>query len=112
MTHKLSWEEPTFPEAVNLDDSGSVLLAEDDDDRVMPSRSIVQASGRYDLHAAIMASGGYRAVAKALERRPSWPPSLVSFKRFCGFALFSFFFFFNIFIVDCKLSKERIRSFW
>lgn len=78
VTRQISWEEPTLPEAVTLDDSGTEIFAESDENRAMPSRSIVQASGRYDLHAAIMAYGGYRAVAKHLGRRPSWPPSMVS----------------------------------
>jgi hypothetical protein len=58
---------------MELDDSGSYLLVEDEQDRVMPSRTAVQSAGRYDLHRAIMFHGGYREVSQTLGRASCWP---------------------------------------
>ena len=38
------------------------MLVEDELDRVMPSRRVVMAAGRYDLHHAIQYHGGYTQV--------------------------------------------------
>jgi hypothetical protein len=75
VTRRVALERPPPPTAVPLDDEGSVLLTEAEADRAMPSRGAVAAAGRYDLHAAVVAAGGYRVVASALRRRPAWPPS-------------------------------------
>ena len=39
----------------------------------MPSAGSLIAAGRYDLHHAILAYGGYREVQARLDRRPAWP---------------------------------------
>ena len=58
-----------------LDDEGSLLLTESEEDRVVPSRSAVLAAGRYDLHQAVQLHGGYGAVSALLARRAAWPPA-------------------------------------
>lgn len=75
VTHSIRWEPPQLPELISIDDEGGYLLAENEEDRVVPSRTAVMAAGRYDLHQAIVSLGGYREVARLLGRRPAWPPS-------------------------------------
>lgn len=75
VTHRVTWDEPSMPESVALDSEGSEILVEAEEDRVMPSRSSILAAGRYDLHNAITAAGGYVATGEMLGRRPAWPPS-------------------------------------
>ena len=60
---RTEWEEPKLPTRIPLDDEGTLLLAEEKEHRVMPSRSDLLSSGRYDLNAAIRTHGGYRAVS-------------------------------------------------
>ena len=55
-----------FPMQIALDDDGSFMLVEDELDRVMPSRRLVMAAGRYDLHHAIQYHGGYIQVLPKL----------------------------------------------
>lgn len=81
VTRRVQWSEPVMPEAIPLDDEGSELFADSYDDRAMPSRNSVLAAGRYDLHAAIVAAGGYVRVAEELKRWPAWPLTLVCY---CG----------------------------
>lgn len=72
-----------FPEQIALDDDGSFMLVEDELDRVMPSRRLVMAAGRYDLHHAIQYHGGYTQVLY-LDVRITKPHfSLVSFSSHC-----------------------------
>ena len=78
VTRRMRWDPPVLPQLVELDDQGSELFAESDEDRAMPSRSAILAAGRYDLHSAIVAAGGYTRVAEMLDRWPAWPPT----KRF------------------------------
>lgn len=59
---RTQWIEPQIPTKIPLDDEGTLLMAEDENDRVMPSRSDLLSSGRYDLNSAIRYHGGYRAV--------------------------------------------------
>ena len=73
VTGKSQFEQPSSPISVPLDDEGTVIFVDDDADRVMPSRSVVQAAGRYDLHHAIMYQGGYREAAQTLDRPHTWP---------------------------------------
>ena len=75
VTRKVRWTEPPLPQTLDLDDQGSILLTESAEDRAMPSRSALFAAGRYDLHAAIVAAGGYGQVAEDLNRYPAWPPT-------------------------------------
>jgi len=75
VTRRMRWDPPILPQVVELDDEGSELFTDTDDDRAMPSRSAVLAAGRYDLHAAIVAAGGYGQVAEFLNRWPAWPPT-------------------------------------
>ena len=63
ITGRSQWVEPQPPTKFLLDDEGTMLLAEDEQDRVMPSRKDVTSAGRYDLHHAIVYHGGYRAVS-------------------------------------------------
>lgn len=77
--------EPQAPLKLPLDDEGSFIWLEDEEDRVMPSESSVTSAGRYDLHHAILRNGGYRAVAELLDRRPSWPR--MSLPRDAGLAV-------------------------
>ena len=80
VTRRVRWTRPEMPELVPLDDEGSVLLAEGPDDRAMPSRNSLLAAGRYDLHSAVVAAGGYTQVAEDLDRWPAWPPTRVSWR--------------------------------
>ncbi|KAG2499535.1 hypothetical protein HYH03_002481 [Edaphochlamys debaryana] len=48
------------------------VVAEPAANRVMPSQTAVLQAGRYDLHNAIVAHGGYTAVAQHLGRRVTW----------------------------------------
>jgi hypothetical protein len=48
---------------IALDDLGSFLMVDDEENRAMPSRQAVMAAGRYDLHHAVQYHGGYRAVS-------------------------------------------------
>lgn len=73
MTGKTQWEAPQSPQSIPVDDAGTFIFAEEEADRVMPSRSAVLAAGRFDLHHGIMYQGGYRAAALALDRPHSWP---------------------------------------
>lgn len=84
VTHRVRWSEPVLPEAVPLDDDGSVLFTDTYEDRAMPSRNALLAAGRYDLHSAIVNGGGYAVVAEELERWPAWPLTkhLQDFKSF------------------------------
>eukprot|EP00890_Picochlorum_soloecismus_P004359 jgi/Picsp_1/4924/NSC_02288-R1_protein len=75
VTRRMRWDPPILPQLVALDDEGSELFTDTEDDRAMPSRSAVLAAGRYDLHAAIVAAGGYGQVAEYLSRWPAWPPT-------------------------------------
>lgn len=61
------------PTRIELDDMGSYVLVEDEQDRVMPTVTAVKSAGRYSLHQAISMHGGYAAVAEALDRSPCWP---------------------------------------
>ena len=74
ITARMQWVQPDPPTQIPLDDDGTLLLAEDERDRVMPSRNTVKAAGRYDLHHAIQYHGGYTEVAEMLARPPAWPP--------------------------------------
>jgi hypothetical protein len=78
VTRRVRWTEPVLPEVLPLDDEGSVLFTDSNDDRAMPSRASILAAGRYDLHAAVVAAGGYTSVADDLDRWPAWPPTRVS----------------------------------
>lgn len=73
VTGRTQWELPQSPQRIPIDDAGTFLFAEDDADRVMPSRSAVLAAGRFDLHHGIMYQGGYQATAEALDRPHTWP---------------------------------------
>lgn len=73
VTGKTRWEAPQSPQSIPVDDDGTFIFAEEEADRVMPSRSAVLAAGRFDLHHGIMYQGGYRAAAHALHRPHSWP---------------------------------------
>ena len=64
------WEEPSAPQLLPLDDSGTQLLLEDDSSFVMPSRSALQGAGRWDLHHAIVRHGGYRQALPTPHPRP------------------------------------------
>ena len=75
VTRKVRWSAPVLPQTLALDDQGSTLLTESPEDRAMPSRSALFAAGRYDLHQAIVAAGGYGQVSEDLDRYPAWPPS-------------------------------------
>lgn len=79
VTGRSQWELPQSPQSIPLDDAGTFIFAEDDSDRVMPSRSAVLAAGRFDLHHGIMYNGGYRAAAAALDRPHTWPRHKVLF---------------------------------
>ena len=57
------WIEPEFPTKIPLDDEGTLIIAEDEKDRVMPSHADLHSSGRFDLIAAIRFHGGYGQVA-------------------------------------------------
>ena len=43
VTGDVLWEAPQAPMAVTLDDAGTRIMAEPEDNRVMPSRSMLQA---------------------------------------------------------------------
>ena len=73
VTGRTQWEAPQGPQSIPLDDAGTFIFAEEDADRVMPSRSAVLAAGRFDLHHGIMYQGGYKATALALDRPHTWP---------------------------------------
>lgn len=75
VTRRMKWTQPTLPRVVQIDDHGTELFAETEEDRAMPSRSALLAAGRYDLHGAIVAAGGYAHVAEMLDRWPAWPPT-------------------------------------
>ncbi len=60
---RTQWIEPELPTKIPLDDEGTLLIAEDENDRVMPSRTDLLSSGRFDLNNAIRNHGGYRAVS-------------------------------------------------
>lgn len=75
VTRKVRWSAPVLPQTFALDDQGSTLLTDSPEDRAMPSRSALCAAGRYDLHQAIVAAGGYAQVSQVLDRYPAWPPS-------------------------------------
>ncbi|KAI8110829.1 hypothetical protein M9434_004403 [Picochlorum sp. BPE23] len=75
VTRRMKWTQPTLPRVVQIDDQGTELFAETEEDRAMPSRSALLAAGRYDLHGAIVAAGGYAVVAEMLDRWPAWPPT-------------------------------------
>lgn len=75
VTRSMRWTQPVLPQALELDDQGSLLLTDSAEDRAMPSRSALFAAGRFDLHHAIVGAGGYGAVAEALDRFPAWPPT-------------------------------------
>ena len=62
---RTQWEPPSQPQALPLDDGGTQLLLEDEADFVMPSRSALQAAGRWDLHHAVVRHGGYQQVCPA-----------------------------------------------
>lgn len=70
VTSEVRWEQPVGMTVVDLDDSGTLLRAEPSRSRVMPSQAQLAAAGRWDLHHAILYSGGYSEVAKLLGRRP------------------------------------------
>ena len=82
VTGKQQWEEPQPPQSIPIDDAGTVIFAEEESQRVMPSRSTVLAAGRFDLHHGIMYQGGYTSVAQQLARPASWPKHKVSFCRY------------------------------
>jgi len=73
VTAQVRFGEPQEPLKLPLDEDGSFVWVEDEEDRVMPSESSVKAAGRYDLHHAVLRHGGYSEVARSLDRRPSWP---------------------------------------
>lgn len=75
VTRRMRWSPPVLPQLVELDDEGCELFTETEEDRAMPSRSALLAAGRYDLHSAIVAAGGYQEVAMSLDRWPAWPPT-------------------------------------
>ena len=75
VTRRMRWTQPTVPQVVEIDDIGTEIFAETEEDRAMPSRASLLAAGRYDLHAAIVAAGGYIEVAHMLDRWPAWPPT-------------------------------------
>ena len=60
---RTQWIEPELPTKIPLDDEGTILIAEDENDRVMPSRTDLLSSGRFDLNGAIRHHGGYIAVS-------------------------------------------------
>lgn len=47
-----------------LDDDGTFLLVDEEEDRVMPTRADLENAGRYNLHAAITFHGGYKKVRR------------------------------------------------
>ena len=47
VTGRVQWEHPTLPQTVELDDSGSELFVEPEQERVMPSRSTVLSGTGY-----------------------------------------------------------------
>ena len=59
---RTSLTEPQAPVKIPLDDHGTVLLAEDEEYRVMPTQAVIVAAGRYDIHNAIRFHGGYKQV--------------------------------------------------
>lgn len=75
VTRRMRWTQPTVPQTVEIDDHGTEIFAETEEDRAMPSRASLLAAGRYDLHTAIVAAGGYNEVADMLDRWPAWPPT-------------------------------------
>lgn len=75
VTRRMRWTQPTVPQVVEIDDMGTEIFAETEEDRAMPSRASLLAAGRYDLHTAIVAAGGYNDVARMLDRWPAWPPT-------------------------------------
>ena len=75
VTRRMRWTQPTVPQIVEIDDMGTEIFAETEEDRAMPSRTSLLAAGRYDLHTAIVAAGGYTEVAYMLDRWPAWPPT-------------------------------------
>ena len=60
---RTQWIAPELPTKIPLDDEGTLLIAEDENDRVMPARSDLLSSGRFDLNYAIRSHGGYKAVS-------------------------------------------------
>lgn len=75
VTRRMRWTQPTVPQIVEIDDMGTEIFAETEEDRAMPSRTSLLTAGRYDLHTAIVAAGGYTEVARMLDRWPAWPPT-------------------------------------
>ena len=73
VTGQVRFGEPQAPTKIPIGDEGSFVWIEDDEDCVMPSEMSLRAAGCYDLHHAIVRAGGYREVARMLDRRPSWP---------------------------------------
>ena len=67
------------PTSIPIDDAGTVIFAEEESQRIMPSRSTVLAAGRFDLHHGIMYQGGYTSFAQQLARPATWPKHKVSF---------------------------------
>lgn len=57
---RTQWIEPEVPLKIPLDDEGTMIIAEDENDRVMPSFADLHASRRFGLIAAIRFHGGYR----------------------------------------------------
>lgn len=73
VTGRQQWEVPQPPQSIPIDDAGTVIFAEEESQRVMPSRSSVLAAARFDLHHGIMYQGGYTSVAHQLARPATWP---------------------------------------
>lgn len=73
--NRRQWIKPQAPTRIPLDDEGTVLLAEDERDRVLPSHMELARAGRYDLHWAITSHGGYKAVSPWLHKQISTQPS-------------------------------------
>ena len=55
---------PGQPIRMPLDDDGTFLLVDEEEDRVMPTRADLENAGRYNLHAAITFHGGYKKVRR------------------------------------------------
>ncbi|GMH42747.1 hypothetical protein BSKO_10666 [Bryopsis sp. KO-2023] len=69
VSKRVSWDLPSLPEKIPLDDFGNTVFVEDESQRYMPTKKDVCAGGRYDLHHAICFHGGYKAVASGLDRK-------------------------------------------
>lgn len=79
VTGRQQWAAPQLPQSIPVDDAGTVIFAEEESQRVMPSRAAVLAAGRFDLHHGIMYQGGYIDVAEQLDRPSVWPRHKVIF---------------------------------